>query len=348
VVSVARIRTIKPEAFVSESLASVSLTAERTFLGLLTQADDQGRHRDHPAIIHGLLWPLRPEHSPLGVEEDLLQLQQAGLICRYTGCDGRSYLHIVTWARHQKIDRPSASRMPVCPVHEAAHRCGACKQDACVSLTPNADAAKAPVDARGLLECSTNSPEPAGGVATPAPSVSARPGPAGGEQEPLPEPPVAAAAAVVAPARKEPGQRGSAEGSSKTREDASRAREDSSSGSRIRDPGSSSQGGADAPPPDPTARRLIAEYVAACPSRPPSRVLGHLGRQVADLLAEGIDADHVRAGLERFRAKPLSPAVLPSMVNEAMNAPARAGAGAGGGYRAWTNPLDPAAYGEDL
>lgn len=39
----ARIRTIKPEAFVSESLATVSLTAERTFLGLLTQADDQGR-----------------------------------------------------------------------------------------------------------------------------------------------------------------------------------------------------------------------------------------------------------------------------------------------------------------
>jgi hypothetical protein len=60
----ARIRTIKPEAFVSESLAAVSLTAERTFFGLLTQADDQGRHRDHAAIIAGQLWVLRPEHTP--------------------------------------------------------------------------------------------------------------------------------------------------------------------------------------------------------------------------------------------------------------------------------------------
>lgn len=78
----ARIRTIKPEAFVSESLAVVTLTAERTFLGLLTQADDQGRHRDHAAIIAGQLWVLRPEHGPSDVETDLAQLADAGLICR--------------------------------------------------------------------------------------------------------------------------------------------------------------------------------------------------------------------------------------------------------------------------
>lgn len=81
----ARIRTIKPEAFVSESLAAVSLTAERTFLGLLTQADDQGRHRDHAAIITGQLWVLRPEHTPSDVETDLAQLADAGLICRAQG-----------------------------------------------------------------------------------------------------------------------------------------------------------------------------------------------------------------------------------------------------------------------
>lgn len=92
----ARIRTIKPEAFVSESLAAVSLTAERTFLGLLTQADDQGRHRDHAAIIAGQMWVLRPEHTPSDVETDLAQLADAGLICRYTGPDDKRYLHVVT------------------------------------------------------------------------------------------------------------------------------------------------------------------------------------------------------------------------------------------------------------
>nr|WP_223190569.1 hypothetical protein [Streptomyces sp. TRM68416] len=115
----ARIRTIKPEAFVSESLAAVSLTAERTFIGLLTQADDQGRHRDHAAIIAGQLWVLRPEHAPSDVETDLAQLADAGLICRYTGLDDKRYLHIVTWHQHQKINRPSKSRLPACPHHDA-------------------------------------------------------------------------------------------------------------------------------------------------------------------------------------------------------------------------------------
>lgn len=118
----ARIRTIKPEAFVSESLAAVSLTAERTFFGLLTQADDQGRHRDHAAIIAGQLWVLRPEHTPADVEKDLAQLADAGLICRYKGPDDKRYLHIVTWRQHQKINRPSTSRLPACPHHDAPAR----------------------------------------------------------------------------------------------------------------------------------------------------------------------------------------------------------------------------------
>lgn len=116
----ARIRTIKPEAFASESLAAVSLSAERTFFGLLTPADDHGRFRDQPAVIAGLLWSLRPDHGPLGVEDDLTQLAAADLICRYEGDDAKQYLHIVTWHHHQKINRPSGVRAPVCPHHEAA------------------------------------------------------------------------------------------------------------------------------------------------------------------------------------------------------------------------------------
>ncbi|WP_189802533.1 hypothetical protein [Streptomyces tanashiensis] len=114
----ARIRTIKPEAFASESLASVSLSAERTFFGLLTQADDQGRLRDQAAVIAGQLWSLRREHGPVEVEDDLTQLDGAGLICRYEGGDGKRYLHIATFAKHQKINRPSGVRNPPCPHHD--------------------------------------------------------------------------------------------------------------------------------------------------------------------------------------------------------------------------------------
>ncbi|MEU3077786.1 hypothetical protein [Streptomyces laurentii] len=122
----ARIRTIKPEAFESEDLASVDVTAVVTFFGLLTHADDAGRHRDNAAIVAGRLWALRPGHTPTHVAQDLEQLAERGLICRYTGCDGKTWLHIVTWDRHQKINRPSASRLPRCPQHDAARACGEC------------------------------------------------------------------------------------------------------------------------------------------------------------------------------------------------------------------------------
>ncbi len=73
-------------------------------------------------------------------------------------------------------------------------------------------------------------------------------------------------------------------------------------------------------------------------------MLGHLGREVKKLLAEGISPDHIRAGLDRHRAKGLHPSTLPSLVHEAMNAtPATAA------HQPWTNPTDTAAaYGGDL
>ncbi|AQY20539.1 hypothetical protein T261_07287 [Streptomyces lydicus] len=161
----ARIRTIKPEAFTSESLAEVSVHAERTFFGLLTQADDHGRFRDNPAVIAGLLWPLRAEHTAVHVEDDLHQLAAAGLICRYIGCDGRRYLHIVTWFEHQKIDKPSQSRISACPDHHAKQRCAVCKGTCTVfdegsTNTPRGLSEASPKAPRSLDRPSTTSATP--------------------------------------------------------------------------------------------------------------------------------------------------------------------------------------------
>lgn len=309
----ARIRTIKPEAFVSESLAAVSLTAERTFFGLLTQADDQGRHRDHAAIIAGQLWVLRPEHTPGAVEQDLAQLADAGLICRYKGPGDKRYLHIVTWRQHQKINRPSASRLPACPHHDTQAR-----------TAPGVDASAAGVGAT----------EPA-----PQPHGALREG-SGRIRE-----------AVVNPATGD-----EAAGQSDFREPSVRQQGGLSEGAvtprgpdlgpRIMDLGSTPSGGASAPTPHAvSANQLIAEYAAACAHRPPKDVLGHLAREVRKLLGEGIDPAHIRAGLERHRAKGLHPSTLPSLVHEAMNAAPAAPVI----HRAWTNPADvEAAYGGDL
>lgn len=119
-----RIRTIKPEAFQSETLAEVSLAAERTFFGLSTQVDDRGRISDKPAQINGLLWAMRGNHTATDTDAELSELEKAGLVCRYMGCDERRYLHLVTWDDHQRVDHPSKSRLPRCPDHGDADYCG--------------------------------------------------------------------------------------------------------------------------------------------------------------------------------------------------------------------------------
>ncbi|MFJ8301110.1 hypothetical protein ACIQ9R_35145 [Streptomyces sp. NPDC094447] len=338
----ARIRTIKPEAFVSESLAEVSVEAERTFFGLLTQADDHGRHRDNAAIIAGLLWPLRAEHTSVHVEDDLHQLATAGLICRYTGCDGRRYLHIVTWSDHQKIDKPSQSRLPSCPQHQAAARCAPCK-GSCTKRTEGSPAAP-----RGLAEPSPNAPRafdlPAKATSTP---TAYRGGASADRQE-------VADSEASAPNRagtKNAGQEAFPEGSPSLPRSVG---EGSAPGSRILDPGSLVPTGRTAPAAGVSVNQLVGEYVAACDERPPSDVIGHLGRITKKLLGEGIAPEHIRSGLANFAANPKHPSVLTSMVNEAMNA--RSGGLAQPGYRpnvpahqAWTNPSDAAAaYAEEL
>ena len=113
----ARIRSLKPEAFQSESLGRCDVTAERTFWGLSTQVDDRGRIGHKPVVLNATLWAYRPTHTPDDLAQELTQLAGEGLVCVYIGCDGREYLHLVTWDEHQKIDRPSKSRLPLCPEH---------------------------------------------------------------------------------------------------------------------------------------------------------------------------------------------------------------------------------------
>ncbi|MEU8687695.1 hypothetical protein [Streptomyces sp. NPDC048665] len=311
----ARIRTIKPEAFASESLAAVSLTAERTFFGLLTQADDHGRFRDQPAVLAGLLWSLRPEHGPVGVEDDLTQLASADLICRYKGDEGKQYLHIVTWRQHQKINRPSGVRYPACPQHDGEQ--------------PTADARQAhrPVPEHSVKAHRGLSKE----APTPCTPFTNRETAGRG---PFREPSVNTQGELTEPSVRP---------------------HCPDLGPRNLDLGTTPSGAASALAPETVSiKQLMDEYAAACAHRPPSGVLGHLGRETAKLLAEGIAPEHIRAGLARHRVKGLHPSTLPSLVHEAMNATPsglvrpelRPNVP---GHRAWANPADPAAaYAEEL
>lgn len=106
----ARIRTIKPEFPQSESMGKVSREARLCFVLLWTLADDAGRLRGNPKMLASLLYPYDDDAAGL-MDGWLAELAGNDCITRYE-VSGNSYIQINAWREHQKIDKPSASRIP--------------------------------------------------------------------------------------------------------------------------------------------------------------------------------------------------------------------------------------------
>jgi Holliday junction resolvase RusA-like endonuclease len=109
-VLVPRIRTIKPEFFTSLTIADLTLEARLTFIGLWTHVDDEGRCVDDARLVKAAIWPL-DDRAAGEVDADLRALSESSLITRYT-VEGRSYLEVSGWREHQKINRPTPSKLP--------------------------------------------------------------------------------------------------------------------------------------------------------------------------------------------------------------------------------------------
>lgn len=106
----ARIRTIKPEFPHSESMGRVSRESRLCFVLLWTIADDSGRLRGNSRMLASLLYPY-DDDAKNKIDSWLGQLSKEGCIVRYE-VEGTSYIQIENWSSHQKIDKPSPSKIP--------------------------------------------------------------------------------------------------------------------------------------------------------------------------------------------------------------------------------------------
>lgn len=106
----ARIRSIKPEFPQSESMGRVGREARLCFILLWTLADDEGRLRGNSRMLASLLYPYDDDAKEL-IDGWLSELSSEGCIARYE-VQGTSYVQISQWLDHQKIDKPSASKLP--------------------------------------------------------------------------------------------------------------------------------------------------------------------------------------------------------------------------------------------
>jgi hypothetical protein len=109
-----RIRSIKPDLWNDEALGGCSPLAILLFFGLITQADDEGRLRAHPARIKSAVLPFREDVTIKAVGAALEELHAAGVAVLYS-IGGERYAALPAWKRHQRIDRPTKSDLPAPP-----------------------------------------------------------------------------------------------------------------------------------------------------------------------------------------------------------------------------------------
>ena len=116
----ARIRTIKPEFPQSETIGALSRDARLLFIQLWTIVDDAGRVRAASRMLASLLYPY-DDDAPKLIDGWLDELERHDCVRRYQ-VDGASYLDIPNWLKHQKIDKPSASKIPEFAAHSPKPR----------------------------------------------------------------------------------------------------------------------------------------------------------------------------------------------------------------------------------
>ena len=105
-----RIRTIKPEFPQSETIGKLSRDARLLFIQIWTIVDDDGRARAASRMLASLLYPY-DDDAPNLIEGWLTELEGVGCIRRYE-VESNCYLDIPKWTIHQRVDKPSKSRLP--------------------------------------------------------------------------------------------------------------------------------------------------------------------------------------------------------------------------------------------
>ena len=94
----ARIRSIKPDFFFDEDLAHLPPLCRLGFEGLWCYADKAGRLEDRPLRLKMQILP----YDDVDFGEVLDALVAANFVQRYSGSDGRAYLQIRSFLKHQR------------------------------------------------------------------------------------------------------------------------------------------------------------------------------------------------------------------------------------------------------
>ena len=103
-----RIRTIKPEFWTDSFMVQLPPLARLIYISLWSASDDFGCIRDEPERI---AMEVMPRENPTEFDDWIQFFEVSGKINRFVNDDGSFYLQIASWESHQKIDRPTKSKL---------------------------------------------------------------------------------------------------------------------------------------------------------------------------------------------------------------------------------------------
>lgn len=103
-----RIRTVKPEFHTNADLSALPAEAHLLASGLLCYSDDEGYFDANPRLVQAAIFPLRDLATP--ITELLKMLLDCGYIT-VVSHNSKSVGHVVTFTTHQRVNRPTPSRL---------------------------------------------------------------------------------------------------------------------------------------------------------------------------------------------------------------------------------------------
>jgi len=104
----ARIRTIKPEFWTDDAITECSTSARLLFIGMWNFSDDNGNIDRSAKQLKMKIFPA----DSIDTEPLVQELIEQNLVIEYMANDCL-FLHIRGFAKHQKIDRPSKTSLPL-------------------------------------------------------------------------------------------------------------------------------------------------------------------------------------------------------------------------------------------
>jgi hypothetical protein len=107
---VARKRMIDPNFWTDEKLGECTVQERMLFMGLISNADDEGYGRANPKLLKSLIFPY-DDFRASDLEKWLSHLGGLNIVVLFR-YDGQTYYNLPNFLKHQTINKPTKSTFP--------------------------------------------------------------------------------------------------------------------------------------------------------------------------------------------------------------------------------------------